>query len=248
MVRGGRHTDAPEVNIRRALGFLTSVGGAADPAPGMVVWFPTVGAALGLAVGGVWWAAGRIWPPGVAAALAVSADLALTGLLHIDGLADSADGLLPHLSPQRRLEVLAEPGSGAYAIAVVAIVLVLRVVALSAMHARPLLVAAIWCASRTAMAVTMNTVPYARSGDGLADAMRGASWPGIAAFGLVAAVGLGVLGAGVRGGAAVAACVVAAAGVVALGRRQLGGFTGDVLGAAGVMGETVALVVAAAKW
>ena len=236
------------MSLRPAVAFLTSVGGAAAPEPGMVAWFPTVGAVLGLAVGGVWWAAGRIWPPGIAAALAVTADLALTGLLHIDGLADSADGLLPHLPRERRLEVMAEPGAGAYAVAVVAIVLVLRVVALSAMHARPLLVAAIWCTSRTAMAVTMNTVPYARSGDGLADAMLGASWPGITVFGLVAAVSLGAGGAGVRGVAAVGACMIAAAGVVALGRRQLGGFTGDVLGAAGVVGETVALVVAAAKW
>jgi adenosylcobinamide-GDP ribazoletransferase len=41
---------------------------------------------------------------------------------------------------------------------------------------------------------------------------------------------------------------IGAAGVVALSRRRLGGFTGDVLGAAGVIGETAGLLVAAAKW
>ena len=42
--------------------------------------------------------------------------------------------------------------------------------------------------------------------------------------------------------------MVAAGGVVLFGRRRIGGFTGDILGAAGVVGETVALIVAAAKW
>jgi cobalamin synthase len=42
--------------------------------------------------------------------------------------------------------------------------------------------------------------------------------------------------------------MAAGAGVVALARRRLGGFTGDVLGAAGLVAETVALLVAAARW
>jgi adenosylcobinamide-GDP ribazoletransferase len=50
------------------------------------------------------------------------------------------------------------------------------------------------------------------------------------------------------GTAAVAALVVAAAAVAGLGRRRLGGFTGDVLGACGVVGETAGLLVAAARW
>jgi adenosylcobinamide-GDP ribazoletransferase len=50
------------------------------------------------------------------------------------------------------------------------------------------------------------------------------------------------------GPAAAVALVCGAGGVVALARRRLGGFTGDVLGAAGVVGQTCALVVAAARW
>ena len=100
--------------MRRALAFLTPLGGASTPSPGALSWFPLVGALIGVAVGGVWWLAAKGWGPAPAAALAVAADLALTGLLHVDGLADSADGLLPHLDRQRRLEVMAEPGIGAF--------------------------------------------------------------------------------------------------------------------------------------
>jgi cobalamin synthase len=42
--------------------------------------------------------------------------------------------------------------------------------------------------------------------------------------------------------------VAGAVGVVALARRRLGGFTGDVLGASGMVGETTGLIAAAARW
>jgi cobalamin synthase len=65
--------------MRRALAFLTPLLGAAEPRPETLGWFPFVGAALGLALGGVWWGAARLWPTAVAAAVVVAADLALTG-------------------------------------------------------------------------------------------------------------------------------------------------------------------------
>ena len=90
--------------MRSALGFLTVVGGAAPPDRRAPAWFGPVGAALGLAVGGAWWVAGELWPPLVAALVAVAVDAGLTGMLHFDGLADSADGLLPPLDRGRRLD------------------------------------------------------------------------------------------------------------------------------------------------
>jgi len=236
------------MSFRPALAFLTSIGGARDPEPRMMAWFPIVGAAVGGAVGASWWLADRIWPRAVAAAIAISVDLVVTGLLHADGLVDAADGLLPHLSRERRLAVMREPAVGAYGIAVCAAVLLLRFTALAAIRVDPLLLVAIWCASRTAMAVAAESVPYARADDGLATAMLGGAWAPIAAYGVGAALAAGAVASGWSGVAAVTACVAAAAAVVALGRHQLGGYTGDVLGAAGLVGETVALLVAAAKW
>jgi adenosylcobinamide-GDP ribazoletransferase len=211
-------------------------------------WFPVVGAVVGGIVGSVWWTADRLWPPAIAAALAVAADLALTGMLHFDGLADSADGLLPHMQRERRLEVMSESTIGAYGVAVTTCVLLLRFAALASMSPSILLIAGAWCASRTVMAVAARALPYARTDGGLATVMLGGDWRPVALYGVIAAVSLGAFAGGRRTEVAVAAGLVASTCVVLFARRRLGGFTGDVLGAAGVVGETVALVVAAAKW
>jgi adenosylcobinamide-GDP ribazoletransferase len=231
--------------MRRALAFLTPLGGAAVPDGRTLSWFPLAGAAIGAAVGAGWWAADRVWSPLLAAALAVALDLVLTGLLHADGLADSADGLLPPLSRDRRLEVMAEPTIGAYGVVSIVVVLGLRTAALASMPPDVWLVAAVWCASRTAMAVAARGLPYARIG-GLATDLLGGPWAPVAAggAGLAAVLALGAADP-VAAVAAVVAGLLAAAAVAWAAWRRLGGFTGDVLGAAGVVGETVALVVAA---
>jgi len=238
---------------RAALAFLTPLGGAVEPTPGALAWFPVVGALLGALLGYVWWLGTHLWPVAVAAVLVVVADLALTGLLHFAGLVDAADGLLPHLSRSRRLEVMAEPTVGAFGIGVAGLVLIARFAALASMRPSVILLVGIWCGSRTIMAVAATVLPYARSeAGGLASAFRAIDdrRPGIVAGALGLAVTLACLLAWRRlgGGVALAAGVVGAAGVLWLALRRLDGFTGDVLGAAGVIFETVALVVASARW
>lgn len=221
--------------MRSALAFLTPLGGARPPSAAALPWFPVVGALLGLLVGVVWWAGTGIWTPVVGAALAVVADLALTGMLHVDGLADSADGLLPHhRSVERRLEVMAQPDVGAYGIAVTAGVLLVRFAALSSMHPKPLMCALVWGATRGAAAVVIPRVRYAKA-FGLPSAFAGA--PSGVVLVVTFVVALSVPSA---------SALLAAMAVVALGVRRVGGYTGDVLGAAIVVGETVGLLVAAA--
>lgn len=235
--------------LGQATAFLTALGRARRPTPAAVPWFPVVGAALGLLLGLVWWAAERAWPHPVAAALVVAVDLALTGLLHLDGLVDAADGLLPHLDRARRLEVMATPDAGAFGVGAAGAVLLLRYSALAAVPAKPLLLGALWCGSRTGMAITMGHVPYARAGGGIADDFRGGDRHTVLLVAAAAgAAGMGAAWSVPAGPVAVAASMVALAGVVALARRRVGGFTGDVLGAAGVVAETVGLCVAVARW
>lgn len=234
--------------MRGALGFLTAFGGAAVPDRRSVVWFGPVGALVGLLVGLAWWGAGELWPPLLAAGLAVAVDAALTGMLHLDGLADSADGLLAPLDRDRRLAVMADPRAGVFAVVVVVLVVGLQVAALAALRPDPLLLAGLWGASRAAMGVALTSVPYARAGGGLASAFAGTSPVPSLLVGAGALVVAAVAGGWPAGPAAAAALVVGAGGVVVLARRRLGGFTGDVLGAAGVVGQTCALVVAAAEW
>jgi adenosylcobinamide-GDP ribazoletransferase len=233
-----------------ALSFLTPLGGARPPNAQTLKWFPLVGAILGVVIGGIWWGSHRLWPAAVSAAIVVVADLALTGLLHFDGLVDSADGLLPHLSRPRRLEVMASPEAGAFGIGAGAAVLLARWAALASLRPNVLLLGGTWCFSRTAMAAIARSQPYARGSGGLAAAFQGrdvTTWVALIA-GLAAAVGMVCawrVGPGLVSLAAGAAAVVA---VVGLARRRIGGYTGDVLGAAGVVGETVTVLVAAARW
>lgn len=233
--------------VRQAVAFLTPLGRASVPSPAAVRWFPVVGAGLGLALGLLWWAAGRLWPVPVAAGLVVVADLALTGLLHVDGLVDTADGLLPPLSPERRLEVMADPRVGAFGIATATGALLLRWTALTALAPAPLLLGALWCASRTGMALVARVLPYARPG-GLAQPFLGPGAAGVGAGGGVVALALAVWWHPLAGPAALAGAAAGGAVVATLAQRRLGGFTGDVLGATGVVAETVGLVVAAARW
>jgi adenosylcobinamide-GDP ribazoletransferase len=211
--------------------------------------FPVVGALLGSASAVVYWAASRIGlPPAPAAALTLAATLAATGCLHEDGLADTADGFGGSSDRARKLAIMRDSRLGTYGACALAMSLLLRWSALAAI-AEPEAVAmaliAAHGAPRGALPAFMRLVPPARP-DGLAaDAGRPpahcaavAAFLGIAltgvAFGLVGAtVGLGLL-------------VVAALLIARLTMHQIGGQTGDVLGALEQVGEIVILFTAAA--
>lgn len=233
----------------RAFGFLTVVGRSTPPDGSTLEWFPLVGAIIGLVVGGVWYGAEHLWPRGPAAALAVAADLAITGMLHFDGLTDTADGVLPHMERARRLSVMSEPTIGAFGLGVAVVVLLLRWTSFAVVTPNVLLIAGIWCASRTVMAVTARIVPYAREGGGLASRFIGTRrWVAVGAIGVLSSFGLGILADRGIGALAIGVAFLTGAAVVAFCRVRLGGFTGDVLGAAGLLAETMGLLLAAAKW
>lgn len=236
----------PARDLSAALSFLTVVGRGHSPTPGAVGWFPVVGALVGGAVGLVWWGANELWNPLVAALLAIGADLVITGALHHDGLADSADGLLPHMDRERRLEVMRTPDVGTFAVVVLGLVMLLRVGSLASIEPLPLVVAGVWCLSRSAMAVVMRTLPYARK-QGLASPLADGPVLPVAVVGVVLG-GVLMVPAGWPAVAAAGSLVAVSAGVAGLARRRIGGFTGDVLGAVCVLGETAAVLTLAANW
>jgi adenosylcobinamide-GDP ribazoletransferase len=237
--------------LKAAFGFLSVIGRrGAVPSARTSRWFPLVGLVLGALVGLVWWGAGSIWPASLAAVTAITADLAFTGMLHLDGLADSADGLLPHMDRTRRLEVMRAPDVGAFGVGVVVVVLLLRVAALASLG--PLrwqgvaLLAALWCASRTAMAAAMWLAPNARPDGSLAQIFGrspAAVWGAPVALVLAALADPWRL----RGSVAVLVGWLVMVFLCALARRRIGGITGDILGAGGILTESIALLVFAAR-
>lgn len=230
-----------------AFSFLTTFGrrGGALRA-GAFGWFPLVGVALGALLGGCWWLAGEYWTPFMAAAVVVLLDLAFTGMLHIDGLADSADGLLPHADRERRLAIMRAPDVGAFGVAVVAIALILRTGALASQPSSFLLLVAIWASARALVASVPAVMSYARD-DGIASTMLDDAprWPAVT---IPVAIAVAAVGPGLEAALGVGVGVAAGIGVLLVAQRKLHGFTGDVLGAVIVVTETVALVVAAGRW
>ena len=233
-----------------AVSFLTVVGRGQRPDAAATAWFGFVGAGIGLALGAAWDGLGEVWSPALAAALIVLLDLLVTGALHLDGLADSGDGLLPHATRERRLEIMRAPDVGAFGVAVVVVMLLVRFAALAGLEADVWMLVAPWAAARVAASLTMRLAPYART-DGLASSFLGTAGRSLVAVDLVvlaAVIAVAAAVDGVAGVAGVAVGVVAFGAVVALAIRRLGGFTGDVLGAGIVVGETAALVTLAGSW
>ncbi len=179
----------------------------------------------------------------LAATLGVATLAALTRGLHLDGLADTADGLGTRLPPDDALAVMRRGDAGPFG--VVSVVLVLLVQVSAAAQAGPLALMFAAVVARVAMTwCCRRGVPAARA-DGLGALVAGSVSPvpaaALALVTLLAALSLGPTGA-------LGALAGLAAGELLLRRcvRRFGGLTGDVLGAVGEVAAAVALVVFAA--
>jgi adenosylcobinamide-GDP ribazoletransferase len=229
--------------VREAAAFLTRLPLRGGPLTGRAApWFPVVGAALGAVVGGAAIGLAELMTPLLAGTLAVALELALTGALHVDGLADSADGLGGR-DREHALAIMRDHALGAYGACALVLDLLAKAIALSVLAVRGdvLPVVAAFAVSRAAPLALAAALPYARAGPGagrLLDGLRP----------LHAAAGI-ALGAAIAAAvpAALAAAVVMTAAVWWLARRRLGGVTGDVMGAAVELSATAALMVAAAS-
>ena len=209
--------------------------------------FPLVGASIGAAVGATAAALAGPLPALLAAALALAVGAVLTGALHLDALADTADGLGAH-THERALEIMRDHSIGAYGTVALVLDLLVKAAALAALAQRErvfafAVVAA--CLARGAPVLLATALPYARPGGGAgASLTRASPWRAALAGALAFAVAIAVAG---RDGAVLAAVAAVVTGAAALGcRRWLSGVTGDTLGATAEVVELAALVAAVA--
>ena len=225
------------------------------PTLASAMWlFPLVGFAIGgagaLTLGILVWVG---VPAPVAATLTIGGMIWLTGALHEDGLSDIADGFGGGGDRDRKLEIMRDSRLGAYGAVTLAVVVITKIAALATIAAHDvgaaagaLIAATVW--SRALIAPTMRWLEPARD-DGLgADAGKpteGDSWKGLGLavllvlLVLITPAGFGVITVLVAGG-------LGAFAVGLLSFRQIGGYTGDVLGAGQAVAETAALVAASA--
>ncbi|MDI9239962.1 adenosylcobinamide-GDP ribazoletransferase [Lysobacter sp. LF1] len=227
-----------------ALGFLTRIPVPsrvfADPAgrARSLAWYPMVGALIGMLLFAMAW----LLPQGrplLSAAVLLCAWVFLTGALHLDGLADSADAWVGGMGDRARtLEIMKDPRSGPAGVTVVVLVLLLKFAAMASLSQWSLL----WLAplvARMSLTMAFLCTPYVRSGgmgSGLADAPRAACAAMLCA-GAACCVLTGWFGV----------IALACSGIVfVLWRRacmrRLGGITGDTAGALTEINEAVVLI------
>ena len=209
--------------------------------------FPIVGIVIGLIAAAVYGLTHRAgvpaWP---AAALSVAATLLVTGCLHEDGLADTADGFGGGATREQKLDIMRDSRIGTYGVCALVVALLLRVGVLASFF---LSMTAAWAllaahaGARATMMAFMFLVPPARR-DGLSsDAgqppVESAAAAAILGF-IFAAIGIGFT----RAVIALILLAVVVAVMAWLSRRQIGGQTGDVLGAVEQISEIAILLVA----
>ena len=191
----------------------------------------------------------------VSSACAIAVLVAVTGALHEDGLADVADGFGGGRTRDAKLAIMRDSRLGAYGVVALCLSLILRIAVLAALveHGSLLAAAALVAAgavSRSAGLAPM-TLPPAR-GDGVGAAAPRPSGNRLRVAYIVAAI-ISLLP--LAAGASLANVVLADAGAFAAARivtrlaeRQIGGYTGDVLGMAQQACEiTVLLCLSAAR-
>lgn len=236
-------------SLRIALGLMTILpfrlpaDWSAGDSGRAAVWYPFVGLVIGALTWLAWKGTMIFFPPLIAGILALVVWVALTGGLHLDGLADCCDGLLASTSVERRLEIMKDPHVGAFGVTGLILVLMLKAAALTSFVSLPsvsslgILLAASsarWCI------LPAGLMPLARPSGMGADFAAGFRRSFIA-WGAIIPLVIAVL-LGRRGALAVLAGLGAAALVLWLARSRIGGVTGDVFGMLVEVVETIVLI------
>ncbi|MGZ5502253.1 MAG: adenosylcobinamide-GDP ribazoletransferase [Halobacteriota archaeon] len=236
-------------SVRAGFGFLTTipVGFHQEDLDSLAshMWvFVLVGASVGLLVGGVSYA--LVFTPHlnnfVQAGLTLVALYALTGFMHLDGLADVGDGLLKHGSIQERLKVIKDPYIGVGGISFCALAFILLFSAVTAIKPAALIPAFV-----TAEAVAkLSMVEVASFGNathsGLGSRFSKKSGPLTFVGALVLTLIVAVLFFGFKGVIVLLPPLLLSLGLVKLANMAFGGINGDVIGSANELGRLAALI------
>jgi adenosylcobinamide-GDP ribazoletransferase len=238
--------------IRLAASFLTILpAGPSDEASAgdqaaAFGWFPLIGFALGLALVIEDRVLAPLIGPAVRSLLMVMSLAMVTGGLHLDGLADTADALGAGSDRERALEILRDSRIGGFGALALVFVIGLKAAALASAtgaHRQAALYAAPGIA-RWAMTGVAYGLDYLREGGAGTALLKGGAARNLRRATIVAIIGLlPIAGDGALRGTLAAITITLA--LRAFYRRWLGGITGDLIGAAGEIAETAVLIAIA---
>jgi adenosylcobinamide-GDP ribazoletransferase len=238
-----------------ALRFLTviplpgSLGDSKEELARAVPFFPLIGLLFGCLAVPLTWGLHLLLPPPVTAVLVTLALLSFSGGLHLDGLADTADGFFSARPRERMLEIMRDSATGAMGVIALVLLLLLKVACLSSMPSGRLIVAVFLMpvAGRTAILLLMAMLPYIRPEGGLGSLFAAYfnnrhAWA-VSLAALLLFSGTAWAAAGIQGLLAAFAVLLLTALFAAFCRSKIGGVTGDTLGAACELAEAVVALV-----
>ena len=218
-------------------------------------YFPLIGWMIGTIGGGVLYAGLQVFPAGIAVVLAVSVMVMLTGAMHEDGLADSADGFGGGHSKEQVLSVMKDSCTGVFGATALILMFALKLAALIELAQldatrTALTLAFAQATSRFAVLLIPATLDYAQT----AAASKSAAMVGrrcapssVATGGLVIAVPL-LLWDSAAAWVAVVTSLIASLGLARYFYRRIGGYTGDCLGATQQITEAVIYLTLLVIW
>ncbi|OGR83897.1 MAG: cobalamin 5'-phosphate synthase [Elusimicrobia bacterium RIFCSPHIGHO2_01_FULL_64_10] len=237
-----------------AVEFLTIVrvgrlsGSGEKWASGTLFWFPVVGLCLGWAAASLDHWLASLFPIPARSALTLAALVVLTGGLHLDGLADTADGLFSFRGKESILEIMRDSRTGAMGVIAVSCLLIIKFALIFSLPegARRPAFLLMPLFGRAALVLMITFFPYARKEAGFATPFLEyrSKWYALWAAALSLLAGWLLYGAP---GAVSALAAGAAAGLAGLFfKEKIGGYTGDTLGASCELIEIIPLLAAAA--
>jgi adenosylcobinamide-GDP ribazoletransferase len=207
-------------------------------------YFPLVGLVIGLILAGLSWTLRFLLPSGISNALLLVVLVVLTGALHLDGLADTCDGLAGHRTAEDRRRIMCDSRLGGFGVIGVVLILLVKYVSLNSIPGGVILASLVLMpvVSRWAMTGTILAYPYARP-SGLGKVFKeGAAWSG---FVLATVVTIAVAALAMKLVGLVILAIVSIITIVlaACLKKTFAGLTGDNYGAINEISEASVLIL-----